>query len=141
MNANLKRIIAALVLGSYGLAVAVSGAFHNHRGPVHEFCAPGNADRCHESSCSAHQDHDPAGHSGHDDDCDGEAADSRPLEINSHGDECAVCSFLAQKPVQETSPDEVACAYLGLDLARPKAVARVKEPFSAIWSRGPPSVA
>ena len=141
MNRNLQRITAALLLGCYGLAVSVSGAFHTHRFPIRQSCAPGYAERGHESSCRAHYDHDLSSHSVHDSRCDPHVADTCPLGINSHGDECAVCSFLAHKPVQTTSPDAVTCTYLAQALVHLKAVSRVEDPFSAIYSRGPPPVA
>ena len=141
MNRNLQRITAALLLGCYGLAVTVSGAFHTHPDPVCHSCAPDRAEHDHGFSRSSHEHHGPVGCPEHDGPSAADGADSCPSGIDSHGDGCAVCSFLAQKLLQTTSPDEVACAYLAQALACLKAVARVKDPFSHIWSRGPPSVA
>ena len=141
MNRNLQRITAALLLGSYGLAVTVSGAFHTHPDPVCHSCAPDRAEYGHASSRHTHEYHEPVGCPKHDGPSVADVANSCPLGINSHGDGCAVCSFLAQKPVRTTSPVEAACTYLTQAPGHLKAVARVEEPFSAIWSRGPPPVA
>ena len=141
MNRNLQRITAALLLGSYGLAVAVSGAFHTHPAAVNEFRVPGHAGHGHESTCRAHHHREPAGRSLRDGRVETDVADSCFSGVNSHGDGCAVCSFLAHKPVQTTLPVEEACSQLAQALMHLKAIARVEEPFSAIWSRGPPPVA
>jgi hypothetical protein len=139
LNRHSQRITAFLLLGAYGLAVAVSGAFHTHSGSAYRPSAPSHAELGHEFSCPAHHRRDPAGRSVQDGRSGVQIADARSRGINSRGDACVVCLFLANKPVPTTSRVEVAREYAAL--LRLKAIPRVESPFSAIWSRGPPAVA
>ncbi len=141
MNLNLQRITAALLLGSYTLAVTVSGVFHTHRAPVWDSCAPDRSEHQHESPCHTHAHHAPSDHHVHNGPFVPEVAESDPSRTVAQGNVCAVCSFLAQKLMPVAAPDEVTCTYMARAMICPKAVARIEEPLSHIWSRGPPSLA
>ena len=139
MNRSLQHTTAVLLLGIYGLVISVSGAFHNHPLPACPCHAAGHGHHAPEASCPAHGRRNPAGHPNGEGCHDAQAIVAHPSGTRPHRGECAVCAFLAQKPVQTASVAEVNQAYLVRILANAKAIARAEKPFSAIWSRGPPS--
>ena len=132
MNHTHRRIFAALLLGSYGLSVTVSGAFHTHSQVACHSCDAGGGHGCHDHDGSSGCDHETASH--------GESNDPSSLSIRPQADDCPVCSFLAHKPIQSVSSIEIGCVYLAPMRVCPKAISRIEEPLSGIWSRGPPQV-
>lgn len=129
MNRALTRTTAALLLGCYVLSVTVSGLFHAHSPGG---CAP---------ACSGH-DH---GHApaccGHDEHAAAEDVAAEDVAAVSGANVCPVCDFLAQKPIPTATIVDVVRASLYQSLVRVKPLARIEEPLSPHWTRGPPSLA
>ena len=141
MNRNLLRTTATLLVGGYVLTVTVSGMFHTHGRHIRQSRASDNGELGHESSCWGYDHHTAVDRSCSSFPPGGQRGESELFGTHSLADDCPVCSFLAQKPIPATPVREVACADLPEPLVRVKALARIEEPLSLIWIRGPPSVA
>jgi len=147
MSSLLRKATAFLLLGGYLLSVTVGGAFHTH-GPQ-EACCSGDdpAPVTHHHGAHDHPCHAAHDHTGHVHCAPRETDDNRSHEPSVGGvivavdGTCAICSFLAQKPIPNQIVSRAAAAQLPQSLERVRAIARIEEPLSSISNRGPPTIA
>lgn len=130
-----RRFLGLLLLAAYALAVTVGGAFHNH-GPQNR---PDGGCRGQDPCCHAC----PSESGG--DTARGAAADGLRAGPSSSswgdGGACAVCHFLAQKPLTAWESRELIVAALDRESSPRLPFPPAEAFFSAASIRGPPAVA
>ena len=136
MRHRCHKAIVLFLLGGYSLAVTVSGAFHTHSSD--DCCAtkPKPADTCHSHACDHGHSHATYAHGAEESD----SSTPDALAISPAYD-CAVCSFLAQKPIPATAQASECSTELEQPLVRVRAVPPSDDAPATIFGRGPPSIA
>jgi hypothetical protein len=126
-----RQLAVWLWLGVYLLAVTVGGAFHTHT--ADSCCAPveHETDCCHDLACHTGHSHDAAPDHEHHKTADGS-------QVAASDADCAVCSFLAQKPVPTAPVECVESTDLEQPVTKLHALAAIDHAATTIFIRGPP---